>query len=256
MSGEWSLGWIWYWAAWRGAPAKFHHTDSNALQRRGAADALRDVWLTVSTKYRTRVHSVPYPKELPVIPPWLCHPSKGPLFRTFSAHQLVKAYYFHLSGFPCFPVWLAVEEKQQRAREHPLMLDFLPLSTREWTISTTATLAATEIWSHLIAWWTVDLFWKSQIMAWPASARPAKTMTRTHSMQVSWVHLSGHSTESLQSPKASAPVVFKMLYEHVWLFLGFQRSFGRLPSCSYTTAILLKGPRRVMCTVLASYCRK
>lgn len=63
------------------------------------------------------------------------------------------------------------------------------LSTREWTISTTATLAAMEIWSHLIASWTVDLYWKSRIMAWPASARPAKMTTRTHSMRVSQVHL-------------------------------------------------------------------
>lgn len=42
-----------------------------------------------------------------------------------------------------------------------------------------------EIWNHLTAWWTVDLFWKSQITAWPASARPAKMTTRTPSTQVS-----------------------------------------------------------------------
>lgn len=85
-----------------------------------------------------------------------------------------------------------LRERERERKRTPLMLDLTLLSTREWTISTIATLAAMEIWSHLIAWWTVDLFWKSRIMAWPASARLVKTMTRTHSMQVSRVHLLCH----------------------------------------------------------------
>lgn len=38
--------------------------------------------------------------------------------------------------------------------------------------------------NHPTAWWTADLFWKSRITAWSASARPARTMTRTRFTQV------------------------------------------------------------------------
>lgn len=46
-------------------------------------------------------------------------------------------------------------------------------------------------------------------MAWPASARPAKTMTRTHSMQVSRVHLFGRRTESFHSQKRRLLLYFR-----------------------------------------------
>lgn len=166
------------------------------------------------------------------------------LFSRPSVCTCVRVYHFHMSGLCVFLSDLLWRRKRREPDNNPLMLNFSLLSTREWTIFTTATLAATEISSHLIVWWTVDLFWKSRIMVWPASAHPTKTMTRTHSMQVGLF------------PVTKSSVVFCAISEHFWLFLLFQRSFGRLLSCSYTTAILPKGLRRVMCTVLASYCRK
>lgn len=195
----------------------------------GREEALVKLWGMSDSPFpqnSTWVHPpLPLPKELTVISQQFhrdCTVLEKPLFFLFFFSK--PSPYIHLSrcitsiclglgvgSRLCFAVW--VKKKRMRLPTPRLMPDFTLLSTREWTTCTTATSAATGISSRPTALWTVVLFWKSQITVWWAFARPAKTMTRTLSMQV-----------CLPTHKGiSRGCVFRAAHELFWLLMLFFR---------------------------------